>query len=188
MMQSPQHLIPDFVTRTTTTTWPHPNGHGVTINGTLTTIGNLTQTRPTFSGPSGGPVLGIILALSLIALVFIIMFFSRESSQSFSGSFVPNVPGGFRYGDRYIYEGRKMLIRKLYLSFLSFLRMIGLSVPEGYTPREVVMVALKNGIKFASRISDLYYRFIYRPEEPPKDIEREINEIKRNFEVKDSEG
>jgi len=188
LMESPQHLIPDFVTKTvTSSTWPSSSHHGAIANGTLTAASNLTRSKPTFSGPSGGPLLGMVLALSMIAIVFVIMLLSRESSQNFPGTLVSRVSGEFKYGDRYVYKGRKILIRKLYLGFLSFLKMSGLSMPEGYTPKEVAKVALKKGMTFASKISDLYYRFIYRPEEPPKDIEREIDKIKKNFEVKGSE-
>ncbi len=185
-MESPQHLIPDFVTRTA----PAKTATSV--------ISNISRANATINGTAhlhkalvtevkSPPALGLMLATVIILIIFALMIFSKESYAKTLASPVSPL-AGFRYGDKYVYEGKKLIIRRVYLRFLTFLSSIGLSFPRGYTPKEVALEALKRGMNIASKISSIYYRFIYRPEEPSDDVINELRNLEKSFEVKKDEG
>jgi len=148
------------------------------------TLINISETAPLHKavGPEAKstPFLGIVLSIVIVLLLLAVMMFTREPIQRRSLG-VPVLQAPIEYGDKYEYRGRKLLIRGLYLSFLSFLRGLGISFPKGFTPREVARVALRKGIEISSKISNIYYRFMYRPEEPPDEVVDEVERMRREI-------
>jgi hypothetical protein len=186
LIETPQHLIPDFniVTQPTlTTTTKAPIS---AINLTITPA-NMTVSKISSKVVSASPVLGLSLAVIVVILTLAVLLLFREMPQEVRSP-RPWEAVKIRYGDKYVYKGRKLLIRKLYLNFLRLLERLGMWIPSGYTPREVAEEASRRGINISSRISSLYYRFMYRPEDPPEDVINEINDIERNLKGEGNEG